>query len=210
MSASSILLLADMHLQGGDAGPPESLWREVRRLAARTLALSEDFVRAAQAQTQALQNAPVALADLLDEALSDLRPQAAMAGVLLQADIAEPADTADKAMWPVLDRLLVARAIANLVSNAVKHSPRGSAVQVQAACADGRLQVRVRDHGAGLSAPQLAQLAQGEQGAAVRDARGVGLGLLFVQRVARRHGGQLRAFAPAEGAGACFELELPA
>ncbi len=198
--ASSIVLLADLHLQGG-GGSPEALLHEVRRLAARTLALSDDFVRAAQAQTRPLQLQAVAVAALLEEALADLRPQAAAAGVSL--DVQAAAGSA------VLDRWLVARAVANLVSNAIQHAPRGSAVALSAQTADDGWRLRVRDRGPGLTPQQLAQLAQGEQGAAVRDARGVGLGLLFVQRVARRHGGQLQAAAAEDGAGAVFDLLLP-
>jgi signal transduction histidine kinase len=72
--------------------------------------------------------------------------------------------------------------------------------------------VGVRDRGPGLSTSQLAQLARGDEGAMVRDVRGVGLGLLFVQRVARRHGGSLHAHGPGqgEGGGAYFELHIPA
>ncbi len=201
--ASAIVLLADLQLQGRTQTEAFELLRELRRLAARTLELSEDFVRAAQAQSQPLQRAPVALAELLDEALADLRAQAAAAEVVLQVEAPAPGARA------VLDRLLTARALANLVSNAIKHSPRGGTVAVRATLADERLHLQVRDQGTGLSAPQLAQLARGDQGAAVRDARGVGLGLLFVQRVARRHGGRLLASQGPEG-GALFELELPA
>ncbi len=204
--ASSIVLLADMQLQGSTPQPPDELLREVRRLAARTLELSEDFVRAAQAQTGPLQRAAVAVPALLEDALADHRAQAAAAGVTLQL-VANQAEV-------TLDRLLVARAIGNLVSNAVKHAPRDSRVEISARADATQFSVQVLDAGPGLSPAQMAQLAQGEegsgQGAAVRDARGVGLGLLFVQRVARRHGGRLRALPPPQGTGACFRLELPA
>jgi signal transduction histidine kinase len=109
-----------------------------------------------------------------------------------------------------IDRLMVARAIGNLVSNALKHGPPGSRVLLSATVQDARLRLGVRDQGRGLSAQQLEQLARGDEGAAVGDATGVGLGLLFVQRVARRHGGRLQASVPADGGpGAYFEIELP-
>jgi signal transduction histidine kinase len=199
--ASSIVLLADLQLQGRGTHTPDELLHEVRRLAARTLAMSEDFVHAAQAQTRPLQPETVAVPALLDEALADHRAQAAAAGVTLQL-VANRAEVK-------LDRLLVARAIGNLVSNAIKHAPRDSRVEITARCEPAQFSVQVLDQGEGLSDTQMAQLAEGEQGAAVRDARGVGLGLLFVQRVARRHGGRLLALRPLQGGGACFRLELP-
>ncbi len=198
--AASIVLLADLHRQGA-GGSTEALIAEMRRLAQRTLSLSEDFVRAAQAQTQPLQREAVALPALLHEALADLQPQAVAAGVRLDVQ-------ADEAHFS-LDRLLVARAVANLVSNAIKHAPPGSVVAVTARLQALGLLLQVRDHGPGLTPEQQAQLAQGDRGAAVRDARGVGLGLLFVQRVALRHGGTLRSAPPADGSGACLVLDLP-
>jgi CHASE2 domain-containing sensor protein/nitrogen-specific signal transduction histidine kinase len=206
--ASSIVLLADLNLRQQPVAAPQDLLLEMRRLAVRTLALSEEFVRAAQVQTLALQRAAVTLPELLDDALADLRAQAQAAAVVLHTHL--PTEPAAGPMHTlVLDRALVSRAIANLVSNAIKHSPHDSNVHVSAHLSNQRLVVGVRDQGPGLSAEQLAQLAQGDRGAVVRDARGIGLGLLFVQRVARRHGGSLRALAPADGAGALFELDLP-
>ncbi len=185
--ATAIVLLADLNLQGHVHTPQAELLQEMRRLAARTLALSEGFVRAAQAQTQALHREPVALGALLAEVAADLRPQALAAGITLHTQTT-PADASLAA-----DRLLLARAVGNLVSNALKHGPAGSRVDLLAGSADGQVRLSVRDHGAGLSARQLAQLARGGEGAGVGDARGVGLGLLFVQRVAQRHGGSLQA-----------------
>jgi len=202
--ASSIVLLTDLDLQGRVSTPHDELLREIRRLAGRTLQLSDDFVRAAEVQTRPLSRAPLRLADLLEDALVDLRAQALAAEV----DLRGPAPEHD--VLVTIDRWLVARAIGNLLSNAIKHSPRGSAVEIEASVRDGALRLCVRDHGAGLSPQQLERLARGDEGAGVQDRHGVGLGLLFVQRVARRHGGALRAVPPASGAGAQFELELPA
>jgi signal transduction histidine kinase len=140
---------------------------------------------------------------LLADAVADLRPQAEAAGVAIETEA--PADDTEV----VVDRLLLTRALANLVSNAIRHGPRGSVVRVDAVVAGGRLRVGVRDQGPGLDAEQLALIALGDRGAAVRDARGVGLGLLFVQRVARRHGGRLHAESPA-GGGARFVLDVEA
>lgn len=202
---TSIVLLADLELQGAALTPRDELLHEMRRLATRTLELSEGFVRAAQAQSQPLARTPVSALQLVEEALADLRAQAAAAGITLQA--------AGTDASVAVDRLLVVRAIANLVSNAIKHSPRGATVEVVSAVQGGvqgaQWALRVRDHGPGLSAAQIAQLARGDEGAAVQDARGVGLGLLFVQRVAHRHGGTLHAAGPASGSGVVFELVLP-
>jgi CHASE2 domain-containing sensor protein/nitrogen-specific signal transduction histidine kinase len=204
--ASSIVLLADLNLRQQPVAAPEELLREVRRLAVRTLSLSEEFVRVAQVQSLPLQRVEVSLQALLDDALADLQAQAQAAAVALRCTLQGRDDTN-----LLLDRPLVARAIANLVSNAIKHSPSGAEVLVTAGVLDASqsLVVGVRDRGPGLSAGQLAQLARGDQGALVRDARGVGLGLLFVQRVARRHGGSLQAHTPADGGGALFELTVP-
>ena len=216
--ASAIVLLADLHLQGRAHTPQQELLQEMRRLASRTLAMSEDFVRASHVQTQPLAPSPVQPLALIDDALADLRAQAQSGEVHLHAaalgadpdgmggtgNTVGPSTEATVAV----DRALVTRAIGNLVSNALKHSPRGGTVWVSGGVVQGRLVVRVRDQGPGLSAAQLQQLSAGDQGARVLDARGVGLGLLFVQRVARRHGGTLSARAPAQGGGALLTLDL--
>lgn len=180
--ANAMLLLTD--LQRREALPAEQLLPELRRLAERTVALSEDFVQAARAQTRPLQRAPVAADALLEEGVADLRALAGDRGV-------ELVTAADPGPPLALDRALVARAIANLVSNAIKHSPPGGEVLVRARHEAGLLRVEISDGGPGLASDQAEALADGEDGVRVAGPGGVGLGLLFVQRVARRHGGSL-------------------
>ena len=102
------------------------------------------------------------------------------------------------------DRL--GRAIGNLLSNAAKHAPPGSVVEV-AAGAGG---VTVRDHGPGVAEEDLPHLFDRfYRGATSRALPGTGLGLAIVRQVAEAHGGSVRAES-APGGGARFTLELPA
>ncbi len=205
--ASSIMLLADLHLNGHMSMAHGELLAEVRRLAERTLQLSDDIVRVAHAESRPLNLAPAALQALLDEVLADFRPQALTAEVTLRA---RPHDA--HASW-VIDRPLVLRALGNLLSNAIKHSPRGGVVSLRSALHEDGLVLAVSDAGPGLTAEQRQKLQSEAQGLPAGDARGVGLGLLFVQRVAARHRGQLVTRVGEQGVGTAFELmlgELPA
>lgn len=182
--ANAILMLTDLHQQGRMPGQEQALLPEIRRLAARTLALSEDFVQAARAQTRPLSLAPVALVDLVEDGLADLQALAAAAGVQLQAEAVDSGSV-------VVDRGLVARALTNLVSNAIKHSPPGSQVCVRVQRRDAEVTFSVEDAGPGLAADQAAALVRGDDGVRAEGPAAVGLGLVFVQRVAQRHGGRL-------------------
>ena len=200
--AHAIVMLIDLNRDGILRTPRDELLHEVRRLAERTLAMSEDFVRTAQAETRALSRSDVTLDVLLADGVADHRAAALAREVRLNLQ----ASAGDAHV--AVDRSLVTRALGNLVSNAIEHSPAGSAVDVRALVDADMLRLSVCDAGPGLSAIQLEQLLRGDEGADVGRPSGVGFGLLFVQRVARRHGGRLHAGAAPQGTGARFELEL--
>ncbi|MCU1502548.1 MAG: hypothetical protein JWM12_1902, partial [Ilumatobacteraceae bacterium] len=102
------------------------------------------------------------------------------------------------------------QAIANLVTNAMRHTPAGTPVEVSAGLSGGRAVIRVRDHGGGLSEEALAHVfdrfwrADGARSAG----GGVGLGLSIVAAIAEEHQGRACA-ANASGGGAVFTLDLP-
>lgn len=200
--ATSIALLADLQLAGRGSLTGDELLHEVRRLAQRTLALADDFVRVAQATQRPLQRTPTVLASLLAEAAADFAPQAAVAGVTL-----EHLATAGPPV--ALDRALVLRALGNLLSNAIGHAPGGSVVQLAASPgAPGFVHFTVTDEGPGLDAAAMQRLMLQHEGLVPAGGHGVGFGLLFVQRVAHRHGGRLTVRAGDRGRGCVFELSL--
>ena len=103
----------------------------------------------------------------------------------------------------VPDRL--ARALNNLLDNAVKHSPPGDPVEVT--LRGGTLSVR--DHGDGIPEEDLEHVFDRfHRGANARDRHGSGLGLAIVRQVAESHGGTVTARNATDG-GAVFTLSLP-
>jgi signal transduction histidine kinase/signal recognition particle receptor subunit beta len=118
-----------------------------------------------------------------------------------------------------LDLARAARAVANLVDNALKFSPPGSPVEVRAARArlkrgetltDG-VAVSVLDRGPGVEEHDLERIfAPFEQGGEILTSKpsGVGLGLHEARTIARLHGGALR-YLSRPGGGAEFRLVLP-
>ncbi len=108
------------------------------------------------------------------------------------------------------DRQRLRRALANLVDNAVKYTPPGGRVSVEAGRDDESAWVTVRDTGVGIAAGELPlvwdRLYRSER---TRHERGLGLGLSLARAIAEAHGGRLDAES-ALGEGSAFTLRLPA
>ena len=139
----------------------------------------------------------------------DVRLDAVVAEAVERARRHAPGVRFETALEPVVvpgmpDRL--ARAVNNLLDNAVRHSPPGGVVEVSV----GAGGVSVRDHGEGIAAEDVDRLFERfYRGASARGRPGTGLGLAIVRQVAEAHSGRASARNAADG-GAVFELVLPA
>ena len=107
-----------------------------------------------------------------------------------------------------LDFGLMEQAICNLLVNAAQHSPAGSPIDVSAQLDAGKLELRIRDHGAGL-APGEDKKVFGKfyRGTGARPG-GTGLGLSIVQGIPRAHQGEIAA-GNDPGGGAVFTIRIP-
>jgi signal transduction histidine kinase len=110
------------------------------------------------------------------------------------------------------DRLI--EAIDNLVSNAVKYSPAGGEVRVEALVESriGLARISVIDRGQGMSERDIAQAFQRFQQLSAKPTAGessTGLGLAIVKAIAEAHGGSVEATSAGKGLGATFTLRLP-
>jgi signal transduction histidine kinase len=108
------------------------------------------------------------------------------------------------------DREKLRQVLANLVDNAVKFSPEGATVTVEARRAGGAVEVRVVDEGIGVPADERERIfskfhrAEGS----ARGRAGTGLGLFIARGLVRAMGGRIWVDS-AEGQGSSFAFELP-
>ncbi len=103
------------------------------------------------------------------------------------------------------------QALQNLAANALRHTPAGGHITLEAAPRAGRVVLSVRDTGPGIPAEHLPLIFDRfyKVGAAREsdDGSGSGLGLSIVKAIVERHGGTITASTP-EGGGALFEITL--
>lgn len=179
----------------------------IERNARRQLRLVGDLLLTAQvdAGTFAISPAPVDLADVARSSVATAGPNAEAAGVVLELDAAPAPVRGD------VGRL--GQAVDNLVSNAIKFTPRGGAVRVRVEpLPDGGARLAVGDTGIGIPPDELAQLTTRFFRATTATRRaipGVGLGLSITKAVVDAHGGELHIDSTV-GEGTTFTFELPA
>ena len=107
------------------------------------------------------------------------------------------------------DAVLIERVLGNLLENAIKYSPPGSVITIQAECSHAQLQVSVSDNGLGLPALKRDELFDMfVRGHAESATPGTGLGLAICKAIIDAHGGHIDATDQASG-GACLRFTLP-
>jgi signal transduction histidine kinase len=149
-----------------------------------------------------LQVAPVSLAKLADDVVDLYEEVAEDAGVELRATHSE------EVIVPV-DGTRVRQAIANLVDNAVKYTPRGGKVIVDVHATESSAVVRVRDTGEGIDPDAVPRIWDRLYRADPSRTRpGLGLGLSLVRAIVEAHHGTVEVDT-SPGRGSEFRIYLP-
>ncbi|HRZ11260.1 MAG TPA: ATP-binding protein [Kiritimatiellia bacterium] len=107
---------------------------------------------------------------------------------------------------------LLEQAVINLLDNAIKYSPSGSPVRVEAGREGADVVIRVRDRGPGIPPEHLPRLFERfyrVDKARSRQMGGTGLGLAIVKHIAQAHGGNV-SVESIPGQGSVFSLRIPA
>jgi signal transduction histidine kinase len=111
-----------------------------------------------------------------------------------------------------VDELAIERVLSNLLSNALKFTPRGGSVHVDLSLRGPLVHLEVRDTGVGISAEFRQRIfGRFEKGSAAirRGASGSGIGLSLVKELVGAHGGEVSVESP-PGGGSIFRVVLPA
>jgi two-component system, OmpR family, sensor kinase len=191
----------------GAARDPEDVEKAMRRIedeAARMGVLVEDLLTLARLdQVVDAPHAEVDLAHLARDTVGDALATAPGRAIEVRGD------------GPALvlgDAHQLRQVLANLVRNALVHTPEGSPIDVTVGRGDGEVRLEVRDHGPGLPTDDPDALFERfwrAEGGRERGKSGAGLGLAIVAAIVGAHGGRVSA-ANADGGGAAFVVVLPA
>jgi PAS domain S-box-containing protein len=205
-----IMAWADL-LQDGDLGGEERsrAIASIRRSARAQARLIDDLLDLSRivAGEWRIDLRPVELGAVVHAALDVVRPVADAKGIRLVTMLPD----APLAVQGDAERLQ--QVVWNLVSNAIKFTPRDGMIGVTLEDAGTSVRLIVRDTGEGIArefVPHVFEPFRQADASATRRHAGLGLGLAIVRALTERHGGTIRVHSDGEDQGATFTLELPA
>ena len=149
---------------------------------------------------------PVDLGTIIIAAVDGLRPAAEAKGIQLQLQLDSPAEQVSGDP----DRLQ--QVVSNLVSNAIKFTPKEGRVLVRLERVESHVKITVSDTGKGIAPEFLLHVFdrfRQADGTYTRAHGGLGLGLAIVRQLVELHGGTVRVESAGEGHGATFAVSLP-
>jgi signal transduction histidine kinase len=194
--------LADMD------GSPEGR-RQAKAAIARTIdrmtKLTDDLLALARLEQSERTVEPVDLAALVREGAEEFEPAAQARGIELERPAAS-------VLVVQGERDLLKRALSNLLDNAVRLAPAGSAVSLEAGRREGWAWFSVADHGPGIPMGERDRVFdrfwRADDARTRANGAGSGLGLAIVRQIAERHRGEARVFER-RGGGSTFVVWLP-
>lgn len=140
------------------------------------------------------------------DTVNSFKPRAADLGIAIKLDSAEGLPKAK------VDRTRIGQVVANLVENALTHTPKGGTVTVSVdRSASGAIELAVEDTGRGIPAdvlPRVFDQFYRVDKSRSRSTGGAGIGLTIVRKLVEAHGGTVRAESKS-GQGARFVVTLP-
>ena len=145
---------------------------------------------------------------VLQDALANIRADADEKQIKLVLNLtSEP-------HWVHGDAVRLQQVLWNVLKNAVKFTPRGGKITVEAFSKDGRISLKVTDTGIGMTRKELDRVftpfSQGDHAGGSHRFGGLGLGLAISRKLMELHSGHIHAASKGRNRGSTFTIELPA
>lgn len=195
-------------LADGVLSPDAENWGAIRSETARLGRLVEDLQRVSRAEAHQLELHP-ALTDpggLVNNSIRAARPAFATKNVTLETTIPSVLPAID------IDSERIGEVLANLLTNALRHTPPQGTVAVAVARQPDLVEITVADNGEGIAAEHLERIFERfyrVDPARARASGGTGIGLAIVRAIVEAHGGTVEASSEGPGRGATFTVRLP-
>lgn len=170
----------------------------------RLTRILEDLLILSRAESRIPERNPFFLHNLIRDVVERFQPQAEKAGIGLHYESPGP-------LQVMGNRDQIEQVVVNLVDNAIKYTPTGGKVMVQAEMQERRVVVRITDTGIGIMSQDLPRLFERfyrVDKARSRQSGGTGLGLSIVKHIVETHGGKVTVESEF-GQGSVFSFTLP-
>jgi PAS domain S-box-containing protein len=149
----------------------------------------------------------VSFASVVEAAVDSAMPSADVKGIRLKAILGSSSQDIVSA-----DSARLQQVVWNLLTNAIKFTPKGGQVQVLLQRVNSHLELSVSDTGIGIPAsylPHVFDRFSQKDSSTTRAFGGLGLGLAICKQLVELHGGAIRVASQGEGKGATFSVQLP-
>ncbi len=195
-------------LADGVVPADEEVWSVLRAETRRLARLVEDLSKVSRAEERQLdlRIAPAEPAALVEAATQAAAPGYAVKGVALEARVAPRLGKV------AVDPDRIGEVLANLLDNALRHTPAGGRVELAASRHGGSVELAVADSGEGIALEHLERVFERfyrVDSARSRASGGSGIGLAITRAIVEAHGGRIRAESDGPGRGARFSFTIP-
>jgi CheY-like chemotaxis protein len=198
-----------MQMSDSDAGTLQAARVIIERQLGQLTRLIDDIDEVTQPRfgTMPLRRESITSKAVMEMALNLSRAQREHRRNILELNLDGAADV------PLsVDSERLAQAVANVLVNASKYSPLGSAIEVSAAIDANSCEITVADRGIGIPPTLLARIFDpfvriDRAGDGIYD--GLGIGLTLAKKIVEAHGGQIRAMNRDDGPGLCVRIRIP-
>ena len=219
-----ILGFSELGTQRGGGDPRlQGMFQDIHGAGQRMLTLVNNLLDLSRLESTVgeIHLAPMDIVPALQAVVQELRPMASKNGLRLSvhgdgvvdhsAAPDSPQASRASALWAAADEFRLQQVLRNVLANAIRFAPRGSAIEIAWGQVSGRdLMISVRDHGPGVPVAELERIFESfVQSSRTRDGSGgTGLGLAICRKIVSAHKGRVSAHNHADG-GAVFEIVLP-
>jgi PAS domain S-box-containing protein len=208
---SAILGWTQLLLRGATPKGPEEQKRGIEiidRNARAQVQLIDDLLDLSRIMTGKLRLDlhQISFTNVVEAAVDSAKPAADAKGIRLKAILGAGRDIVSA------DSTRLQQVVWNLLTNAIKFTPKGGQVQVLLQCVNSHLELSVSDTGIGIPAnylPHVFDRFSQKDTSTTRAFGGLGLGLAICKQLVELHGGTITAVSEGEGRGATFSVHLP-
>jgi signal transduction histidine kinase len=173
----------------------------------RLLKLINDLLEIIRIESDefSLRTEPIDLAQFARNQTESVRQLTSLKGLDLEVDSPEAP------LWTMADPVHIEKILLNLLTNAIKFTPKGGKISVRTRAEGRTIAIEVQDTGIGISPadmPYIFDRFRQADGSSTRRFSGIGIGLSLVKELAEKHGGRITAESRL-GEGSTFRLSFP-